>query len=104
MPGSHFPTSDHLAFLTLYFRAVPKPSRNLSFYHREQCRAPAEPRAVASRPAPSQAGSSSLHAPPSGSHSQDAQAFAELLSQDFLDGSGVLTYGPGFSSKIQSCL
>lgn len=53
---------------------------------------------------PSQAGSSSMHAPPSGSQSQDTQAFTELLSQDLLDGGEVLTYGPGFSSKIQSCL
>lgn len=45
-----------------------------------------------------------MHAPPSGSQSQDTQVYTELLSQDLLDGSKVLTYGPGFSSKIQSRL
>lgn len=103
-PCFHFPTSDHLAFPDLSFRAVAKLSSNLSFYHREQCRAAAEHRTAACRSALSEAVISRMPAPPSGLQSQHTQAFTELLSQNLLDGSEVLTYGPGFNSKIQSCL
>jgi len=101
-PCSHFQTSDHLAFLTLYFKVAPKLSRNLPFHGRERWGGPWPP-----GPLPRQAGSS-MHTPPGGSQPQDTQAFAELLSQYLLDGGEALTYGPGFSSKIQvhrpSCL